>query len=599
MRFKSDKTDGYTIYAVSGVNTISFAIDFEEAETTGLLGFAVERHDLKNNEKYFMKGFKVFKEVIPHPDKNTQVSTYEHPVQSFVWDDFTAKQENRYTYYFYPLKGQPKNLDRSARPIVITVETEPLYSDTGEHNVFFNRGVASSQAYARQFGNVPPNEIEDPAERERAFAWLSRDLKDAIINFIGQAKRGDTLLGCFYEFRFEPVADAFKNAIEAGANVTIIIDAKENEYTDKDGVFHESFPRKDNLAVIKKAGIPAANIIKREANQNDIQHNKFIVLLQGNAQKPAAVWTGSTNMSEGGIFGQTNVGHWVKNEAVAAKYKEYWDLLSKDPGGAPDDSRSAKIRKNREYKNDVVSMHGDIAPAEIAAIPRGITPIFSPRLKVTMLNTYAGILDAANDCSCITLAFGINEVIKDILNDNTPHDQVTFMLLEKKDKPNPRSKKPFTYIGAKNNVYQAWGSYIQDPVYQWTEETNTKIMQMNSHVLYIHSKFLLADPLCDDPIVITGSANFSEPSTTANDENMVIIRGNRRVADIYFTEFNRLFNHYYFRAAQESVNNPDEESQGASLFLKSQASDWLPKYQKGKLKYKRVKMAAKMQGFNQ
>jgi hypothetical protein len=42
MRFKSKKTNGYTIYAVSGVNTISFAIDFEDADTAGLLGFAIE-----------------------------------------------------------------------------------------------------------------------------------------------------------------------------------------------------------------------------------------------------------------------------------------------------------------------------------------------------------------------------------------------------------------------------------------------------------------------------------------------------------------------------------------------------------------------------
>jgi phosphatidylserine/phosphatidylglycerophosphate/cardiolipin synthase-like enzyme len=572
---------------VSGVNTISFAIDFEEADTAGLLGFAVERHDLENNERYYMRGFKVFKELIPHPGPNTEVSTYDHPVQSFVWDDFTAKPDNRYIYYFHPIKGKVKHLDRSAGPIEIPVQAEPLYSDADEHDVFFNRGVASSQAYAKKFGNVPPDKIKDPAEREKAYAWLSRDLKDAMIKFISQAKDGDTLLGCFYEFRYKPIADAFKMAINRGVHVSIIIDAKANK---------EGFPRKDNLKTIKDAGIPLGNIIKREANKNDIQHNKFIILLEGNAKKPVSVWTGSTNISEGGIFGQTNVGHWVKNESVAASYNKYWDLLSNDPGGAPDDSRSEKIKKNKEFKNKVVAIKGDIAPEDIASVPKGITPIFSPRQELTMLNTYAQMLDDAHDCSCITLAFGINEVFKEFLDDNTQNDQVTFMLLEKKDKPNPRSKKPFIYIGAGNNVYKAWGSYIQDPLYQWTEETNTKIMQMNSHVLYVHSKFLLADPLSDDPIVVTGSANFSEPSTTANDENMLIIRGSRRAADIYFTEFNRLFNHYYFRAVQESVKNRDEPSQTESLFLSPESTTWLKKYQKGKLKYKRVKIFAKMKG---
>ena len=39
-----------------------------------------------------MRGFKVFHSIIPNPDKNTQVSTWDHPVQSFVWDDFTARR---------------------------------------------------------------------------------------------------------------------------------------------------------------------------------------------------------------------------------------------------------------------------------------------------------------------------------------------------------------------------------------------------------------------------------------------------------------------------------------------------------------------------
>jgi len=108
---------------------------------------------------------------------------------------------------------------------------------------------------------------------------------------------------------------------------------------------------------------------------------------------------------------------------------------------------------------------------------------------------------------------------------------------------------------------------------------------------------LLADPLSDDPIVVTGSANFSSPSTTDNDENMIIIRGNKRAADIYFTEFNRLFNHYYFRAVQEklSFDEKNKQPQENSLFL-SPTDDWLKKYQEGKLRYKRVKMFCKMQG---
>ena len=256
MHFVSKKTGGYRVYAVSGTNTVSFAIDFREANTKGLLGFAVEREDPAKGERYFMFGMKVFESVIPNPNSQTEVKTFDHPVQSFVWDDFTAYDGRDYVYYFHPLKGTPKNLDRSAPAIRLAVKTEPLFSKN-EHDIFFNRGVASSQAYERRFGNRKPDKIEDPKKRAEAFEWLSRKLDDGLIAFIKNAKSGDTLLGCFYEFRYLPAAEEFKAAHERGVKVKLILDAKVNEHTDGKGKFHESFPREDNMRMVKEAKLPA------------------------------------------------------------------------------------------------------------------------------------------------------------------------------------------------------------------------------------------------------------------------------------------------------------------------------------------------------
>ncbi len=96
MRFKSPPTNSYQAFAVSGVNTISFGIQADEDARAGLLGFAVERIDPAENERYIMPGFKVFRSVIPFPTPDVLVSTWEHPVQSFVWDDFTAKPDHAY-----------------------------------------------------------------------------------------------------------------------------------------------------------------------------------------------------------------------------------------------------------------------------------------------------------------------------------------------------------------------------------------------------------------------------------------------------------------------------------------------------------------------
>jgi phosphatidylserine/phosphatidylglycerophosphate/cardiolipin synthase-like enzyme len=72
-------------------------------------------------------------------------------------------------------------------------------------------------------------------------------------------------------------------------------------------------------------------------------------------------------------------------------------------------------------------------------------------------------------------------------------------------------------------------------------------------VFFIHTKFLLVDALANDPLVFTGSANFSGESLKSNDENMLLIRGNTRVADIYVTEFDRIFRHFYSRDAANSI----------------------------------------------
>lgn len=185
------------------------------------------------------------------------------------------------------------------------------------------------------------------------------------------------------------MAQELKAAVDRGVDVRIIFDAKENgkRKTAKSKAV-AAFPRTDNLATIKDAGIPEDNVIPRRANQANIQHNKFIVFLP-RGKTPVAVWTGSTNISAGGIFGQTNVGHWVRDKASAAKYLQYWKLLSGDPGMQAGDDRAKRTADNKAFKAKVVKIRADIPPAGIKNIPQGVTPIFSPRSTAKMLDTYA------------------------------------------------------------------------------------------------------------------------------------------------------------------------------------------------------------------
>jgi phosphatidylserine/phosphatidylglycerophosphate/cardiolipin synthase-like enzyme len=111
-----------------------------------------------------------------------------------------------------------------------------------------------------------------------------------------------------------------------------------------------------------------------------------------------------------------------------------------------------------------------------------------------------------------------------------------------------QGKKDILRIRKLPNVVVAVGNNIVTNSFdRWLKERRQLTKEAN--VRYIHTKYMLIDPLGKKPVVVTGSANFSEASTNANDENMVVIRNDQRTADIYVGEFMRLYSHYAFREA--------------------------------------------------
>jgi hypothetical protein len=48
-------------------------------------------------------------------------------------------------------------------------------------------------------------------------------------------------------------------------------------------------------------------------------------------ENPEEVWTGSTNFTDSGFLGQTNVGHIVVGGDTPATYLQYWDNLKENP----------------------------------------------------------------------------------------------------------------------------------------------------------------------------------------------------------------------------------------------------------------------------
>src|SRR5258708_5175199 len=143
-----------------------------------------------------------------------------------------------------------------------------------------------------------------------------------------------------------------------------------------------------------------------------------------------------------------------------------------------------------------------------------------------------------------TAAFGVNKLFGEILKKNKPY--LRYLLVETEN-------SNIRVIKRNPNNQIAVGSLIGDEegaVANWLKQEyrGERLSGLNDHVKYIHTKYMLIDPLSKNPTVITGSENFSNPSVKNNDENMLVIRGDTRLADIYLGEFMRLFSHFRRRS---------------------------------------------------
>ena len=88
---------------------------------------------------------------------------------------------------------------------------------------------------------------------------------------------------------------------------------------------------------------------------------------------------------------------------------------------------------------------------------------------------------------------------------------------------------------------------------EWAVEGTASEFKSSIGHAITHSKVLVIDPFSDDPIVVTGSHNFSKSANRDNDENFIIIRGHREIAMHYAINSMQTYSHYRWRAYLEEA----------------------------------------------
>jgi phosphatidylserine/phosphatidylglycerophosphate/cardiolipin synthase-like enzyme len=531
--------NGVTLRIIAGTTNTILGMDLQPDKRKGCLGFSIHRLDLgpvgkplepdKRQERW-LPNLLQFPGDKTDPTKTT-ITTLTAPLQKFRWGDYTCDPGHTYRYQVVPRYGTPLALlpAKITDTDGVTVEVSTEDNSEAQTAVFFNRGAAASHAFDVRFPKIKTESqlLADTPQATEAKDWLSRGLEEAILAFLGKATNDKFAIhAAIYEFQKPRLLQGLLEARQRGVDVQVVYHHRCKG--DKDTTAEK------NDEAIKAAQLPADMVTPRKANPQDaIMHNKFIVLLKRQRDKmvPFAVWTGSVNWTDGAIYGQLNVGHAVYQPDIAATYEQYFQLLKSDA--------AAEDMKDELGKLTPVSL---LIPAR-----HGITAILSPQDTDTMLHLYSSICGSAR-CVLVCAPFALSPIILAAFTTKPPAGSLRFFLLDKEASLGKGQEVSVIENDPSNMISVA--ATQPSALHNFQGKLLLGKESFRHAGIHIHSKIILADPFGSDPILVMGSANFSRNSTEINDSNSLVFRGDTAIADIYTTEFMRMFEHYHFRASE-------------------------------------------------
>jgi phosphatidylserine/phosphatidylglycerophosphate/cardiolipin synthase-like enzyme len=276
-------------------------------------------------------------------------------------------------------------------------------------------------------------------------------------------------------------------------------------------------------------------------------HNKFMVRTDHDGN-PVIAWTGSTNWTPTGLCTQLNNGLLIKDAQVAQIYLDQWHRLRDAASGFP----KALVSANSEA-------HVPAPPAPDAAV----ATVWYSRTAGKVDLTALGDVVASAKQGILFLMFmpGGKGVLGDVMGRvGEPGLYVRGVVSELPKGPGNESEVNVQLVnGAQQqdntlDVIQPEG--IAHPFANFAAEvTHNQFLANIGHAI-IHSKVLVIDPFSPDAVVVTGSHNFSQSASTGNDENFIIIKGDRPLAEAYAVNIMAAYDHYRWRAFIGEDQNP-------------------------------------------
>jgi phosphatidylserine/phosphatidylglycerophosphate/cardiolipin synthase-like enzyme len=514
-------------------NDVAFLAWQYNGKLPDCLGFAIYRTDLKTGEKIPLPAWVGFQNEINK--KWIAKDTSVWPVQKFNWRDLTAQRGASYVYEVVPMIGTPGHLQPAFDHAVKTNQVD-ITPGTGAIRAFFNRGILSTQSLAHripQMSNGAPDyqalgeHIKTPGDPMRAN--LSGQMVEALGTLLNRAKNeGGQCYLALYELSDPEMVQMLAHAPQAHLILS---------NTGPDDATNQSARQ-----LLHASGM---DITDRMLASGHIGHNKFIVYVDKD-NRPQAIATGSTNWTSTGLCAQSNNTLIIESPDLAATYLDYWERIKAD-----------NAEQGAEFRN-----RNNQAIPPVVADDAQVQVWFSPNTKQKTKSAnalepsdFAKVAEAIRSAkeAVFFLVFqpGNPSVLDVIAEQQQQHPE----LFVRGAATDPKAVENFVNLfhGTMQQADEVVAaSAVKDQFGYWQQELLKS--SPSAHAI-IHDKIIVIDPFSDNCTVITGSHNLGYRASYANDENLLIIKGNHQLAQMYAVHAMDIYDHYRWRYQLQKNKN--------------------------------------------
>ncbi len=314
-------------------------------------------------------------------------------------------------------------------------------------------------------------------------------------------------------------------------------------------------------------------------------HNKFLIYVDASGV-PQAVLTGSCNWTDTGLCAQTNNSIVMQDKLVAARYMAYWKKLQADETahetGAPfqdtalrtfnSTAKNLSLDKGTDDASTLTSYFSPNTPKQrskgkgIEAFPIDMKDL-SDRVMAAKnavlflafipgtpsITEFAAAAQKANKDlfvrGCVTSPDAAGNFYYDLKGTSPPKKQKGV-----KSPPAPQDPRVISANALDKTVPEGWQKEL-----------------LNAGFAITHDKIVVIDPFADDCVVVTGSHNLGYQASYNNDENLIMIEGNKKLAMAYATHVLDVYDHFSWRWTVNLGSSVDAH-------LKTTPDDWLNWY---------------------